>query len=152
MTQPIVKKVLVACGSAQAFDVFTREIATWWPLARHTASAGQGQAAQAITIEPHVGGAVYETMFDGTRDSWGEVVDWQQGTRFAMTWHPGSNKAHPTRVEVRFDEMPDGQTQVTLTHSGWEAWADQADDKRGTYASGWVHVFEECFAGAAQAS
>ena len=65
MTDPVIKTIDVPCSPARAFDVFVRNTARWWPLDRHSVSAGQGQTARDITIEPRVGGAIYETTHDG---------------------------------------------------------------------------------------
>lgn len=141
MSDPIVKTVVVPCDAARAFDVFTNRMSKWWPLDGHAASAAVGKAALAVTIEPRVGGAVYETMWDGGRDTWGEVLEFEPGRKLAMTWHPGNNKDNPTRVSVDFEEIGEAQTRVTLTHSGWEVWGDAAADMRGNYDGGWDFVF-----------
>ncbi|MEZ5912605.1 MAG: SRPBCC domain-containing protein [Paracoccaceae bacterium] len=148
MTAPIVKTITVACNAAQAFEIFVARISVWWPLDRHAASAAAGKAALAVTIEPQVGGKVYETMWDGAIDHWGEVLAYEPPRHFAMTWHPGNNKDHPTRVAVLFEDMPDGGCRVTLTHSGWEAWADRADAMRENYNNGWDAVLARFIAAA----
>ena len=147
MTDPIIKTIDVACTPAEAFAVFVDKISSWWPLDGHAASAAAGKAALGVTIEPHVGGAVYETMWDGGRDDWGEVLAFEPGKNFAMTWHPGNNKDNPTRVDVTFAATEAG-TRVTLTHSGWEIWADEAETKRSMYDGGWDFVLGERYAGA----
>ena len=146
MSEPIVKEITVACSPEHAFDVFVNMIAKWWPLDGHAASAAVGKAALAATIEPHVGGAVYETMHDGSRDEWGTVLEFEPGQKLAMTWHPGNNKDNPTRVDVQF-KADGARCKVTLTHSGWEVWGDAAEERRGGYNSGWDFVFGERFAG-----
>ncbi len=151
MTDPIVKTVTVACDPGHAFDVFVNRIASWWPLDSHAVSAGQDKSALAVTIEPRVGGAVYETMFDGSRADWGEVLEFEAGRKLAMTWHPGNNADAPTRVDVVFEGQGDGSTQVTLTHSGWEIWGDAAGERRGNYSDGWDRVLGTCFVGACAA-
>ena len=148
MTEVVIKEIEVACGADQAFEVFVNKTAKWWPLAGHSVSAGAGEAALAVTIEPRKGGAVYETKFDGSRTDWGEVIDFDPGRRISMTWHPGTNVDSPTKVEVTFSEISAAKTLVTLVHSGWEVWAEKADDMRNGYNSGWVIVFEERFANA----
>ena len=148
MPDPVVKTVEVACTPSVAFDIFVNRIAKWWPLDRHAASVKYGEAALAVKIEPRVGGAMYETMYNGERDAWGKVLEFEPGKKLAVSWHPGDNKTHPTRVDVDFEPAADGRTKVTLTHSGWEAWAEQADAMRDNYNGGWVVVFETCFAGA----
>lgn len=144
MTLPIVKTLDLPCAAARAFDIFVNATTSWWP-GGHSVSAGAGAVPQAITIEPRVGGAVYETMHDGARADWGEVLDYEEGVRLAMTWHPGNNADNPTRVEVAFEDLPGGRSRVTLTHTGWEAWGDTADDRRQGYDAGWDIVLGENF-------
>ncbi len=148
MTDPIVKTIVVNASPDRAFDVFVHRIGKWWPLDGHAVSAAQGQSALSVTIEPRVGGAVFETMYNDDREDWGEVLEYEEGTRLAFSWHPGTNKDRPTRVEVVFERIDAGQTQVTLTHSGWQVWADEAPDKRKGYDTGWDYVLGECYAGA----
>ncbi|MCP4821751.1 MAG: hypothetical protein GY883_21415 [Shimia sp.] len=148
MTDPIVKVATVACDAATAFDVFARQTSSWWPLEGHAVSARDGKAALAVTIETEVGGAVYETMHDGSRAEWGEVLEYAPGRRLVITWHPGTNADTPTQVAVDFEDAGQGQCRVTLTHSGWESWAEQADEMRGNYNSGWDIVFGARFVGA----
>lgn len=145
MTDPIVKEITVPCDAQMAFDIFVHRIASWWPLDGHSASAGDGKAAQDLTIEPHVGGEMYETKHDGTRDLWGKVLEFEPGRKLATTWHPGNNKDNPTRLDVAFEAAGDG-CRVTLTHSGWEAWGEKADEMRDNYNGGWEIVFTERFA------
>lgn len=149
MPEPIVKTIDVACSAEHAFDVFVNRIARWWPLNGHAVSAAAGKAALAVTIEPHVGGAVFETMWDGSRSDWGKVLVFEPGSALAMTWHPGNNADNPTRVDVAFEDLGDGQTRVTLTHSGWEVWGDDAAARRDSYNGGWDTVFGDCYARAA---
>lgn len=148
MTDPIIKTIVVNGAPDHAFDVFVNRIAKWWPLDGHAVSAAKGQAALAVVIEPRVGGAIYEAMFDGTREDWGEVLVFEEGRRLAFSWHPGTNRGRPTRVEVAFEAQSAAQTKVTLTHSGWEVWAGDAPDKRSGYDSGWEYVLGECYANA----
>ncbi len=145
MTDPIVKTVIVNATREQAFDVFVNRIAKWWPLHGHAVSAAHGKPALAVSIEPFVGGAIYETMFDGTRSDWGEVLLFAPGQKVAFTWHPGTDEKRSTLVTVEFEDHGPGQTKVVLTHSGWQAWATEAPDKRGSYDGGWDYVLGECY-------
>ena len=145
MNDPIIKTLTLTCAPARAFEIFVHRIASWWPLDGHVVSAAAGKAALAVTIEPQVGGAVYETMHDGNRTDWGKVLVFEEGRHLAMTWHPGNNADHPTQVDVTFYPTDTGGTVVTLTHSGWEIWAEDAQAKRDNYDSGWDFVLETCF-------
>lgn len=145
MTEPIIKTLDVACAPERAFEIFVHRIASWWPLDGHAASAAAGKAALAVTIEPKVGGAVFETMYDGSRTDWGEVLEFDEGRKLAMTWHPGNNADNPTRVDVIFESSGASGTTVTLTHSGWEIWGEDAAAKRENYDSGWDFVLGTCY-------
>ncbi len=146
MSQTIVKTLVVNATAEKAFDVFVNGIAKWWPLDSHAVSASHGKSALAVTVEPKVDGAIYETMFDGSRADWGRVLEYAPGQKFAMTWHPGTSADKSTRVEVVFEKQEPARTLVTLTHSGWEIWASEATEKLGNYEQGWDYVLEECFA------
>lgn len=139
MTDPIVKTLELPCAAARAFDIFTRDTTRWWP-GSHSVSSGAGKAPQAVTIEAKPGGAVYETMHDASRCDWGRVLEFEDGVRFAMTWHPGDNGDNPTRVEVAFEDLPGGGARLTLTHTGWEAWGEGARARRDSYNAGWDAV------------
>lgn len=145
MSDPIVSSVTVNCSVEHAFNVFINRIGAWWPLATHAVSAADGKAALDATIEPRVGGSIFETKHDGERTDWGTVLEFEPNAKFAMTWHPGTNVNKPTRVDVEFDEI-DGQTVVTLTHSGWEIWGDEAGEKVKGYTQGWGVILGDLFA------
>lgn len=150
MTDPIVKTISVDCTPDHAFDVFVNRISRWWPLDTHAVSVGQGRSAQSVAIEPKVGGAIYEVMYDGTRSDWGEVLVFDPGARLAITWHPGGSADQATRVDVEFEDVGKGQTQVTLIHSHWEVWGSEAQKKRDNYNRGWDVVLGKCFASMVQ--
>jgi hypothetical protein len=148
MTDPVICEIEVPCAPDRAFDVFVHRMADWWPLDSHSASARFEKPALTVTIEPRVGGKVHETMHDGGTDLWGEVLVYDPPAHFAMTWHPGNNKDAPTRVDVAFVALGGGGCRVKLTHSGWQAWGDRADEVRNGYDVGWAQVFGVRFASA----
>lgn len=145
MTDPIVKTVTVNCSAEHAFNVFVYRMADWWPLESHAVSVADGKPALNVTVEPKVGGSVTETKHNGTSISWGTVQVFEPAKHFAMTWHPGTNQDKPTRVDVEFTEIA-GTTQVTLTHSGWEIWGDEASGKIAGYTAGWDMMLETLYA------
>lgn len=148
MADPIVKTIELPCAARRAFDIFVNRISDWWPLDRHAVSAAAGKPALGVTIEPAIGGAVFETMHDGSRADWGRVLEFDAGSKLAMTWHPGNNSDNPTRVDVAFEDLAGGRAKVTLIHSGWEVWAGEAREKRDNYDTGWDFVFGTRFADA----
>lgn len=145
MVEPIVKTVVVDCSADKAFDVFTHQTTTWWPRDKHAVSAMNGESAKSITIEGHVGGAIFEIMADGSRTEWGKVTAYTKGESISMTWHPGADPAKPTEVSVSFEAIADGKTKVTLVHSNWDILGEAAQANRDGYDGGWVFVFETCY-------
>jgi uncharacterized protein YndB with AHSA1/START domain len=136
---PVVKRIAVRLAPDGAFDLFTREISRWWPLRTHSCAADD---AVSVQIEPRVGGRIIEYARDGSTAPWGTVLAWEPPRRFAMTWHPMSDPAQATRVEVSFTSDAAGGCQVELVHSGWEARGVDADTWRTRYEGGWEGVLD----------
>jgi hypothetical protein len=138
---PIRKSVLVRRTPAEAFEIFTAGMARWWPRERFSLYQAESRAC---IVEPRVGGRIYEVSNQGEQGDWGAVTCWEPPDRFAMTWHPGTDSATPTDVEVRFVAVPEG-TRVELEHRNWFRLGDRAKSAREAYENGWPHVFETCF-------
>jgi uncharacterized protein YndB with AHSA1/START domain len=124
-TQAIRKTVLVDFAPEDAFDLFTRRIAKWWPV--HTHSYG-GDEVTNVVFELAVGGRVYEVTEKGEQD-WGRVLELDAPNRFLLEWLIG--EACGTEVEVTF--TPEGPgSRVVLEHRGFST-----GGPRENYAGGW---------------
>lgn len=128
---PVRKSVFIGLSVEEAFRRYTAGMGTWWPLETHSVS----DHAPSATMEPSVGGRVYETATDDTEHAWGEVRVWEPPHRLVygfMYWRgaPG------TEVELRFSAEGDG-TRVDLEHRGWEAVGAEV---REGYVPGWDYV------------
>jgi len=130
------KSIVVQCDVERAFDVFTRQIGTWWPT--HTHSIG-GDKITEVVVDEHVGGRVYEKHSDGGEGEWGKVLVWEPPAKFAMTWYPGHDDTRATRLDVTFTADGD-TTRVDLEHTGWEIFAEQAPEHSKAYDDGWGTV------------
>ncbi|MEO0676265.1 MAG: SRPBCC domain-containing protein [Pseudomonadota bacterium] len=147
MTAPIKKSVDVPLRPAEAFDLFTARMDTWWPLDTHGVGADNGAPSKDIRFDAEEGGAVTEILPGGREARWGTVTEYTQGSSFAMTWHPGRDEAEATHVSVTFLPLGNG-CRVELVHCGFEARADGT--KASTmYAQGWDHLIGTLFARAA---
>jgi hypothetical protein len=145
---PVVKTVDVRRSAADAFRIFTEQISAWWPMATHTrAKTAAGQVTVRVTIEPRVGGRVFETLHDGRELDWGEVSVFEPGVMFAMQWTMGPPEAEYTDVSVRFEPLSAQSCRVTLTHENWERMGAEAERLRDAYNGGWATVFEKGFGG-----
>jgi uncharacterized protein YndB with AHSA1/START domain len=144
--EAVKKSLVVNCSPERAFEVFTREIGSWWPLATHSVG---GDKITGVVFEEHVGGRIFEQHSDGGESEWGRVVTWDPPTRFVMTWYPSRDAASATELDVRFAAEGDA-TRVDLEHRGWEILGDRASEMRNNYDGGWVTVlgcFEQAFEG-----
>jgi len=144
---PVVKQLQLRRSAEDAFRIFTEEMSAWWPIASHSLARDvAGEKTVKVTVEPHVGGRVFETLNTGEERNWGEVLAWEPGTRFAMLWQMGRPREQAGEVDVHFETLDHGSCRVTLTHSHWERLGALAAEKRDQYANGWEFVFGECFA------
>jgi uncharacterized protein YndB with AHSA1/START domain len=135
---PVRKSVTVSAPPTRAFDLFTRDIGTWWPLETH--SVGHARAVS-VTFGAAVGDPIVETLADGTTESWGTVLELDRPRRLAIAWHAGRAADETTRVEVNFSDDGNGGTVVELVHSDWERWHDGAKQAAG-YREGWDTVIQ----------
>jgi len=148
MTEPLVKEITVPVSAKRAFDIFTRDIANWWPGASHSLSASAHKLPRNISITPKVGGAITEELHDGTFANWGIISEWDVGKKLVFTWHLRRPEAEQTQVSVEF--FPEGdKTRVRLMHWGWDSMGDDAASAREQYNSGWDFVLGDCYAMAA---
>lgn len=130
---PVVRAVHVRKPVEDAFRIFTERIGDWWPLQRF------GLYESATTGVWFVDGKIVERSTSGEEGVWAEVTVWEPPYRLALSWHPGTDPALATVVEVDFEPDEDG-TRVVLTHSGWEILGDRAARGRAGYAGGWRSV------------
>lgn len=130
---PIRQSVTVPLPRDAAFDLFTREIAAWWPIDGYSFCGG------AVRLEPREGGRILERQPDGSDAAWARITLWQPPLRLALLWHPGRDAAEATDVDIAFNEVEDG-TEVTVTHQGFDRLGPNGTDVHGSYAAGWPRV------------
>lgn len=132
-TTVIRKSIVVRAPIERAFEVFTAELATWWPLETYSVNEA---TARTVTLEGWPGGRVYETTASGAESIWGTVTAWEPPSRVAFTWHPGREPDTAQDVDVRFTEARAG-TRVELEHRGWEKLVEHAAEAVSGYETGW---------------
>ena len=72
--------VTVNVPQARAFEVFTRDYASWVPDGQYLG----GQRPAAVVIEPKKDGRFFERAADGTEMDWGKVHAFEAPSRFAF--------------------------------------------------------------------
>jgi len=143
---PVMKTVTVPLSIEDAFTLFTKEIATWWPITTHSVTES---SAATVVFEEKMRGNVYELGPSGERAIWGTILVWEPPRRVVFTWHPGSDPATAQEVEVRFRASGE-DTVVDLEHRGWEVLGEQGVAMREGYDNGWNDVLGKFFAGEAR--
>jgi uncharacterized protein YndB with AHSA1/START domain len=133
---PVLRSVAVAVDAERAFEVFTRRIGDWWPLAQYGCF---GEETDGVAFE---GARLVERSKSGGEAVWGEILAWEPPFRIAFTWHPGAEDGAPmTEVEVRFRPQG-GSTTVELEHTGWERLGEGWEESRSQYENGWPAVLD----------
>ena len=90
----VVKERTLACSPEVAFTLFTDRIGEWWPVDPHSVA---GARVASITVEPLVGGFVYETDDAGARVDWALVTLYDAPHRLVLDWYPGRTPDEATR-------------------------------------------------------
>jgi uncharacterized protein YndB with AHSA1/START domain len=130
------KSVVVQRAVEEAFELFTTDIAAWWPVQTHSVAQ---ENAETVVLERREGGRFYERTRDGNEHLWGTVTVWEPPRRFSCTWHPGRAEETGQEIEVVFEAHDDG-TRVVLTHTGWEKRGSEMADAMASYDQGWEQV------------
>ena len=136
LLQPVRQSVRIRRPIETAFELFTRDIGSWWPVETHHA---RGDVV-GVVFEGRLGGRIYERCGDGETADWGEVLEWDPPRRVVFTWLPSVSRGAATEVEVRFTAVDPTTTQVEVEHRGWERLGDRAVETRTSYLNGWPGV------------
>ena len=131
--EPLRIEFTVACSPERAFEVWTGEISRWWPKG-HSVSGDPGLT---VTLEPGVGGRIFERTPEGAEHDWGEVLEWDPPRRLVYLWHLRFDRADATEVEITFSGESD-ETAVTIVHSGWERLGAAGAARRARNERGWA--------------
>ncbi|MCD6073950.1 MAG: ATPase [Rhodospirillales bacterium] len=135
---PVRHSIHVKASAERAFEVFTKGMTRWW-LPSHKIGA---TPFKDVVMEPRAGGRWFERAEDGVECQWGQVAIWEPPSRLVLLWQISAQWTFDpmlkTEVEIRFTEE-NGGTRVELEHRGLDAYGEQAETLRATFASpgGW---------------
>jgi hypothetical protein len=130
--EPLQLSYTVDCPASHAFEIWTEHFGMWWPKS-HNVSGPDAT----VTLEPKLGGRLFERTADGTEIDWGEITLWDPPNRFGYLWHIRRDRSEATDVEINFVATDDGKTNVEIVHTGWERLGDQAQPWRDANTNGW---------------
>jgi len=143
--EPLVSRIEVPCGQQRAFDIFIRDMGSWWPLHKRSMSLRSGHPPKRLDVDPQVGGKIVEIAHDDTEHHWGTIKTLRPHDLIAMDFHMGMPPDKASLVEVRFTPLAENRTEVELTQSNWEGFGDMAEMLRSHYGPGWVIIFEQAY-------
>lgn len=134
------KEVVVDAPIERAFDVFTARFGDFKPREHNLLAAPITET----TLEPRVGGHIYDRAEDGSECRWARVLAYEPPTRVVFSWDIGptwqleADPANASEVEVRFTAEAPGRTRVELEHRnidrhgpGWEGVYGGVDADQG---------------------
>jgi uncharacterized protein YndB with AHSA1/START domain len=118
VTSKVFLSLRVPADPMRAFEVFTREIGSWWqPSALFKVSASEDGR---LAFEPGVGGRLFTTFEDGSTFEIGRISVWEPGKRLVFAWRQASfSPEQSTEVEVGFEAVGD-ETRVSIEHRAWD--------------------------------
>ena len=96
---PVRKALSVNCSPERAFEVFTAEVATWWPMKTHSI---HHEEVTDVILEPREGGEMYELAEGGKREHWGRVTAWEPPRRLVLAWHVNPDRPGPSEICAGF--------------------------------------------------
>ena len=132
-SEPLRLTFEIACPPDHAFDVWTTRLSSWWPKG-HSAS---GDPDTVVTLEPRLGGRIFERTPDGNEIDWGEITAWNPPHRLGYLWHISRDRRDATDVELTFVDRGDGTTRLEIVHSGWERLGASGVAFREANTAGW---------------
>ena len=148
MLDPIVKTIEVPCSQETAFNVFIKEMDSWWPFESFSQSVMRGQKVNSLRVDARQGGQIVEVSSDDTEVPWGTITTFEPHDFLGMDFHlqhPSEEKRSDSQIEIRFTVLADDRTRVELTQSNWEAFGDMAEMVHGGYGTAWGVIFEQAF-------
>jgi uncharacterized protein YndB with AHSA1/START domain len=137
---PVHTSVVVEVPQERAFEVFTSDMASWWPADKHIL---QGELAE-MEFEPRAGGRIIDRGVDGTECAWARVLAYEPPDRIVfswditLSWQIETDPEKASEVEVRFVAESETRTRVELEHrhlerhgDGWESMRDAVGSPNG---------------------
>jgi uncharacterized protein YndB with AHSA1/START domain len=144
VVEPVRKSIEVELPPLDAFQLFTSDMAAWWPP---THKLGATPFVE-IVVEPHVGGGWFEVDQDGSTCQWGSILAWEPPHRVVFAWGIGADwKFTPdlsksSEVELRFLPMGDSATLVEFEHRNLER-HESGDKVAESVRNGWDFVLAQ---------
>jgi uncharacterized protein YndB with AHSA1/START domain len=132
--------IVVEASQRLAFEVFTKDIASWWPPDHHIL---EGELKEMV-FELTDGGRVYDVGVDGSECRWARVLAFDPPERIVISWDITpewkleTDLSKTSEVEFRFVSEGENRTRIELEHrnldrhgEGWEGMRDAVGSTEG---------------------
>lgn len=129
----IEKAVWLPLAPQAAFELFTEKISLWWPPDRRHLNDPDSELFLLAS------GRFYERASSGAELDLGRVRLWQPPHRIVLNFFMGTDAAHPTEVEIRFDAEGNG-TRVSISHRPLEGSEALWDKRAPIFGRSWDAV------------
>ena len=123
----------------RAFEVFTIGIGSWWEAEKHILRAPLAR----MEFQPWVGGQIIDHGTDGTTCAWSRILAYEAPHRVVFSWDISTSweiETDPSKaseIEITFEAVGSGRTQVVLTHRHLDRHGDGWEGMRDAVSSGW---------------
>lgn len=137
---PVVRRYVVVRGTPeQAFAAFTERMSDIKPKEHNLLAS----PIVSTTLEPHVGGYIFDRAEDGRICRWARVLTYEPPDRVVFSWDIGptwqlEEPENASEVEIRFVSDGADRTRVELEHRhldrhgpGWPSVRAGVDDPQG---------------------
>ena len=129
MTSRVFVALRVPADPARTFEVFTREIASWWQPDRLFRITPQGDGE--LAFEPGPSGRLITRLANGETYEIGRITVWEPGRRLVFGWRQASfSPGQSTEVEVLFEPVGE-ETRVSIEHRAWDTIPQQHVARHG---------------------
>jgi uncharacterized protein YndB with AHSA1/START domain len=138
-TTEVIVEIEVGAPMAQAFDVFTNQIGSWWDKDHHILETPLAE----MIFEPYVGGHIIDRGTDGSECRWSRVLAYEPPSRVCFSWDINlqwqveTDPAKASEIEIAFTELAPDRTHVKLTHRHLDRHGEGWESMRDALASGW---------------
>jgi uncharacterized protein YndB with AHSA1/START domain len=136
------QSIEIEAAVERVFGAYVEEINKWWPWQGKDNSyswAPEGVEPSEIHFEPRAGGRYYERFADGSEYVIGQIKVYEPPHKLSFSWQGRDWPPGESLFELSFEAQGEG-TLLTLTHSGFEIFGDEADEMVQGYTMGSAEI------------
>jgi uncharacterized protein YndB with AHSA1/START domain len=126
-------EIPIKASKAEVWHALIHDIGEWWPKQAFMTKAKK------FTIEPRVGGRVFEDKGDGTGGIWWHIHAIETEEYLVLTGHIWPGNGGPATSIAKLSLHQRGKETVLVIHDNMIG--RLTDERVATVKSGWEHLF-----------